>query len=281
MYTLLLHGLSGPRTTSRCSVDTPFNRYPRRALPLLVVLLAAAPLRDWAENPNDNYTRWAEEDRKQAREWMAREGAAGAVGTTDEGSSKEAGERWLSSAAVAPETNRPASWAQPMPLDGVENFHKVSEILYRGSQPTAEGMRNLRALGVRTIVSLRAFHSDRDEIGDVDLGYERIPMKAWNLQRKHVLEFLKIVSNPKATPVMVHCLRGSDRTGAMCAAYRIVIQGWSKDEAVREMLKGGYEYHPAWGGIPERLLDFDVEALRKEAGIPAPASPVVQESAPE
>ena len=64
---------------------------------------------------------------------------------------------------------RPATWAQPIVMEGVPNLHRVSDALYRSAQPTAAGMRHLRKMGVKTIVSLRSFHSDRDEIGDTGL----------------------------------------------------------------------------------------------------------------
>lgn len=48
----------------------------------------------------------------------------------------------------AAETNRPASWAQPVKLDGVPNLYRVNSNLYRSAQPTAEGMRNLTNLGI-------------------------------------------------------------------------------------------------------------------------------------
>ena len=55
-------------------------------------------------------------------------------------------------------------WAQRLGLPGVENLHKVSDKLYRGAQPIKEGMQQLKELGIKTIVNLRSFHSDRGEI---------------------------------------------------------------------------------------------------------------------
>ena len=58
------------------------------------------------------------------------------------------------------EGERPERWAQPIQMKGVPNLHKVSEDLYRSAQPTDEGMRNLKEMGVQTIVNLRSFHTD-------------------------------------------------------------------------------------------------------------------------
>lgn len=171
------------------------------------------------------------------------------------------------SLASEPEINRPASWSRPIQLDGVPNLHKVSDNLYRSAQPTAQGMKNLKQMGIETIVNLRSFHSDRDEIGNTGFAYEHIYMKAWHPERKEAVRFLQIVANPRRTPVLVHCLHGADRTGTMCALYRIAIQGWTKAEAIREMTEGGFNYHTVFGNLPEWIQELDVESIKKEAGI--------------
>jgi len=116
-------------------------------------------------------------------------------------------------------------WAQPLELPGVPNLHKVSEDLYRGAQPSNEGMRQLEKLGIKTVVNLRSVHSDRDEIENTGLSYEHIRMTLWNTQDEDIVRFLKIVTDSNNTPVFVHCQFGADRTGMMCAIYRIVVEG--------------------------------------------------------
>lgn len=169
------------------------------------------------------------------------------------------------------ETNRPASWAKPVRLQGVPNLYQVSDTLYRSAQPTAKGMQNLKANRIKTVVNLRSFHSDRDEIGTTDLGYEHIHMKAWHPEREDVVRFLKIAMNTNQTPVLVHCQYGADRTGTMCALYRVVVQGWTKEEAVREMTDGGYGFHEVWENLPEWIEGLDIESIRKEVGITLPS----------
>jgi protein tyrosine phosphatase (PTP) superfamily phosphohydrolase (DUF442 family) len=163
------------------------------------------------------------------------------------------------------DTNRPASWARPVILEGVPNLHEVSTNLYRSAQPTAQGMRNLKQKGVATVVNLRSFHSDRDEIGETDLAYEHIYMKAWHPEWKEIVRFLRIVSDPKRTPVLVHCQHGADRTGTMCALYRVVVQGWTKEEATREMTQGGFGFHEVWRNLPSWIADLDVESIKRDA----------------
>jgi protein tyrosine phosphatase (PTP) superfamily phosphohydrolase (DUF442 family) len=163
--------------------------------------------------------------------------------------------------------HRPSAWARPLSLPGVPNLHKVSDTLYRSAQPTGAGMRNLKKLGIETIVNLRSFHSDRDEISNTGLAYEHIYMKAWHPEEEDVIRFLQIVTNPKRTPVLVHCQHGADRTGLMVAIYRIVVQGWSREDAAREMTEGGFGFHEVWINLIPWLDALDIDRIKKQVGL--------------
>jgi protein tyrosine phosphatase (PTP) superfamily phosphohydrolase (DUF442 family) len=169
--------------------------------------------------------------------------------------------------AEAPAPNRPAHWAAPIRLEGVANLHKVSDTLFRSAQPSAEGMKNLKAMGIETIVNLRSFHSDRDKIMETGLAYEHIYMKAWHPEGEDAVRFLQIVTNSKRTPVLIHCQHGADRTGAMCAIYRVAVQGWSREEALKEMTEGGFEFHGIWQDLVQWISALDMEEIKKRAGI--------------
>jgi protein tyrosine/serine phosphatase len=163
--------------------------------------------------------------------------------------------------------NRPKTWAQPVELEGVSNLYRVSDKLYRGNQPSPRGMQNLKNLGLKTIINLRSFHSDRDEIAGTGLSYEHIYMKAWHPEEKEVVRFLKIVTDPRRAPVLVHCQHGADRTGTVIAVYRIAVQGWSKAEAIREMTGGGFGFHQVWGNLPRWIQKLDIDRIKRQAGI--------------
>ena len=148
---------------------------------------------------------------------------------------------------------------------------KVSDDLYRSAQPKAEGMKNLAAFGVETVVNVRMFHSDKRRIRDTDLGYERINIKPWHTNEKKVVRFLQIVTDPERTPVLLHCYKGADRTGMLSAMYRIVVQGWTKEAAIEEMKKGGYGFSPFWGNLPRWIKKADIESIRNQVGISYPS----------
>ncbi|MBU0756374.1 MAG: dual specificity protein phosphatase family protein [Planctomycetes bacterium] len=170
-------------------------------------------------------------------------------------------------ATKPPPIDRPAIWAQPLKVPGVPNLYRVDENLYRSAQPTAEGMRYLKKMGVKTIVNLRSFHSDRDEIGEEGLGYEHLHMQAWHPEREEAVRFLQIAVDFDRAPVLVHCRHGADRTGTLCALYRIAVQGWTKEEALREMTEGGFGYHEIWSNLPRWIDEMDIESIRRDAGV--------------
>jgi protein tyrosine phosphatase (PTP) superfamily phosphohydrolase (DUF442 family) len=158
------------------------------------------------------------------------------------------------------------NWAKPIELAGLPNLHKVSDDLYRGAQPSAEGVRQLKNLGVKTIVNLRLLYSDRDKIRGTSFSYHHIPMAAWHPEDKEVISFLKIVTDPNCTPVFVHCQRGAHRTGLMCAVYRIAVQGWSKAEAIDEMTNGDFGFYPGWPNLIDYTNKLNIEDIKRRVG---------------
>ncbi len=158
-------------------------------------------------------------------------------------------------------------WAERLELPGVPNFHKVSENLYRGGQPTAEGMQQLGKMGIKTVINLRSFHSDRDEIKGTALDYEHIYMKPWHAENKEVVRFLQIVTDPNRVPAFVHCQRGADRTGTMCSIYRIAVQGWSKSDAINEMTKGDFGFYSGWQNLVNYILKLDIDEIKRQSDL--------------
>jgi protein tyrosine/serine phosphatase len=163
------------------------------------------------------------------------------------------------------QTERPTSWAMPIEKEGLPNFHKISENLYRGAQPTAIGIKQLKDMGIKTMINLRSFNSDKDEIGSIEIGYEHIYMKTWHPEDEDIVKFLKIVTDKTKMPVFVHCQHGADRTGLMCAIYRVAVCGWSKEAAVDEMVYGGYGFHSVWKNLINYFMNLDIEKIKEKA----------------
>jgi tyrosine-protein phosphatase SIW14 len=173
---------------------------------------------------------------------------------------------------LIPTTGPARIWAQSLECEGVDNFYRVSPNLYRGAQPSEEGLKNLSEMGIKMVISLRQLHGDSDAIGDLPLKYKRLRFNTFRPKDEHVSDFLALVSDPENQPVFLHCKHGSDRTGMMCAVYRVVFDGWTKEEAINEWTKGGFGFH----GIFDDLVKFFRQADLKSL---APAPPTTQPAA--
>jgi protein tyrosine/serine phosphatase len=173
----------------------------------------------------------------------------------------------LSVAACATDSGhvspRPAKWAEPMAVDGVPNLHRISPMLYRSGQPSAEGMKNLEALGIRTVINLRATQSDIDEAKETSLRLQRTEIYTWHVTDDHVIEVMRALRRTGEGPFLIHCNHGSDRTGLMSAMYRVLEQNWTPEDALAEMIEGGYGFHSIWSNIPRYVRDADLRKLRE------------------
>ena len=161
---------------------------------------------------------------------------------------------------------RPVQWAEPVEMEGVSNLHRISPTLYRSEQPTALGMKNLERLGIRTVINLRAFNDDKDEVKGTSLRTERVKILTWRIDDKHVIEVMRMLKKAENGPFLIHCQHGADRTGLMSAMYRVLEQGWTPEDALTELIDGGYGYHSMWKNIVRYVRSVDAASLREAIG---------------
>jgi protein tyrosine/serine phosphatase len=128
-------------------------------------------------------------------------------------------------------------------------------------------MTELKSMGVKTVLNLRTFHSDNKLVSSGEMKLARLHMKPWHAEDEDVVAFLKIASDTNNLPLFVHCQRGADRTGMICAMYRIVYCNWTREDAIKEMTEGGFHFNSDWQNLVNYINKVDVEALKKRAGI--------------
>jgi protein tyrosine/serine phosphatase len=166
----------------------------------------------------------------------------------------------------------PATTGRPMV--GVDNFAPVTGApIYRGGQPTREGYAQLAGgdLKIATIIDLRDDAVDWAEKAVTALGmkYKRIGTNAATVDNEKIRQFLKTVGEAAAAgPVFIHCRQGRDRTGLEVAMYRIMVQGWTREAAIKELRDLGYNrfWFP---GIERFLQTFDASEFRDALVVPA------------
>ena len=120
----------------------------------------------------------------------------------------------LGGCATRPVSPPTRTWEQPCDVcvPGVANFTKVTDKLWRGSQPDMNDpdiFRKLEQIGVKTVINLRHNHDDFDKLKETNIRYLWIPMRAWHPEEEDLVLFLSALrrafADPNLWPVFVHC----------------------------------------------------------------------------
>lgn len=154
------------------------------------------------------------------------------------------------------------------PKEDLPNFHEVHPFLYRSGEPTEAGLKKLKELGVRTIIDLRApserAFDEKKAANDLDMKYIMLTMTSASPTEKQVSTILSTIQKAQDHPdkgkVLVHCAHGSDRTGCMIGIWRVTQEGWSYEDAYKEMRK--YWFTPKF----TKLADAVKVRARANAG---------------
>jgi tyrosine-protein phosphatase SIW14 len=157
-------------------------------------------------------------------------------------------------------------------VGGVPNFATVDpapEAIYRGGQPSKEGFKTLKEMGVKTVIDLRddAVRWEKDVVTKHGMTYVNIPSNAARTSPTTIAAFLTAVSVAER-PIYVHCRRGRDRTGLEIACYRLVNQQdqWTREKAIDDLRRHGHQ-RVFFPGIERYLRTFNPEDF-----MPAPAN---------
>jgi protein tyrosine/serine phosphatase len=138
-----------------------------------------------------------------------------------------------------------------LPMLGVRNGWMVSTLFYRGAQPIYPAdWAVLDRHSIRTVISLREpdeydLEGERTFLGTVGADFHSIPMSDWEPPKlediKRVLQVIDGASNPSlvADPVFLHCKRGADRTGIVCACWQLA-HGVPMGEILDDLRRGGF-----------------------------------------
>ena len=128
----------------------------------------------------------------------------------------------------------------------IYNFAKVNDRYFRGGQPMGDHYADLAAIGVKTVINLIGNEADIDRreqamVEQYGMRYVHIPMNTRKAPTDaEIAKFMSIVDDPNGGAVYVHCVGGRHRTGVMTAVYRMTKDGFSGDQAFKEMKQHKY-----------------------------------------
>lgn len=144
----------------------------------------------------------------------------------------------------------------------IHRFYRVDDHVWRGAQPSEEGLRALATNGAKTILDLRPAEErsgkEQKEAESLGMKYLNDPMNGFSAPtEEQIRNALDTLNDQAAWPVFVHCQYGEDRTGMVIACYRIQHDGWDNRKALNEAEKIGM--HPWERGMHKYILQFHAE----------------------
>jgi tyrosine-protein phosphatase SIW14 len=194
--------------------------------------------------------------------------------------------------AQAPATQEPAKGlttasqevakAHVKAKEDLPNFHQVHPYLYRGGEPTTQGLKQLKDMGIKTIIDLRGseaqVNAEAEQAKKLGMQSINLPMSSKPPTPSQIDTMMKTIKaaekDPLKGPVFVHCAHGSDRTGAMIGLWRVVHDGWDYDTTYKEMRK--YWFTPKFTQLSGTVKQF---ADKQDRSNPAATSAANQNAA--
>jgi tyrosine-protein phosphatase SIW14 len=145
-----------------------------------------------------------------------------------------------------------SAYGEKLRIPFIPNSGRINDHLYRGAQPKAEGLTELKKLGITTIVDLRGEDPEKiawehQQAESLGLRFVHIPVSGWSPPtNEQVVQFLSLFHEDPNQKIFVHCHFGDDRTGVFVATYRMAIEKWPSEQALKEMYFFGFNgfWHP-------------------------------------
>ena len=155
---------------------------------------------------------------------------------------------------------RSPEWAQP--VGNQYNLHQMTPTLYRSALPDERALPLLQTLKIATVINFLP-ESDAQWLQSSDIKQVQLSYRTNHVDDSDVLAAIRAIQAAEADgPVLMHCKHGADRTGLMAAMYRVVVQGWSKEDALNEMTLGGFGSSNGFKDGVRYMMKADVDKLR-------------------
>lgn len=170
------------------------------------------------------------------------------------------------SASAAPATQpatRPAAKAfAPIELKHVHNVHRVTDKVISGSQPEGpEGLAELAALGVRTIISVDGITPDAEGARKLGMRYVHLPISYDGVPAEQGKAIAKAIRELPG-PIYIHCHHGKHRSptaaAVACVAAKLIEPGKAVDVL---RTAGTNENYRGLYGVAESVKPLDDEVL--------------------
>lgn len=151
------------------------------------------------------------------------------------------------------------------PVNGINNFDRVNNNLYRGGQPDNLGIQNLKNLGIKTVINLRMANdvwvAEESLCMANEIIYINVPMNGLLRPTNEQVYKVLLIIDTFPSPVFIHCEHGCDRTGTIVACYRIKRDHWTSKQALSEAKQYGMSILEF--GMKDYIEDFEKNCNEK------------------
>src|SRR3954452_9831765 len=105
------------------------------------------------------------------------------------------------------------SQARGLPVsEGILNFGKVTQTVYRGAQPDAAGLENLQRLGVKSIINLRmtddVWQEEAAGAAAHGIQYTNVPLRGFARPGQDQVDSVLALIDSMPGPVFIQCQHG-------------------------------------------------------------------------
>lgn len=127
----------------------------------------------------------------------------------------------------------------------IPKFIQVNEHIARGGRPSEADVKELKSMGYKTIINIedamKVVKSEMSLAKSLGLQYYSFPMASLREPKDKLVDNILVqLKNPENYPIFIHCQHGEDRTGMMMGFYRFYFEGWSAQQAYKEMKDLGF-----------------------------------------
>lgn len=128
-------------------------------------------------------------------------------------------------------------------IPGIRNGYIVDGSVWRGAQPESWAWTLLASAGCKSVIDLNTPSDELVAQGNLvhNAGIPLFVGYHWNgILPPSLAQIREAIFTLDAfeKPCYVHCEHGSDRTGALCACWRIHNDHWTAEQAMEEALLG-------------------------------------------
>ena len=144
-------------------------------------------------------------------------------------------------------------------------------VLYRSGQLAPDQLAEaIKRYNIRTVINLQwpgeEMSAERALCRRLGVDFVNLPMPGDGLgEQWQFRQILTILDDPDRRPALVHCARGTCRTGAAVAFYRFERDGWTPEDVATELRRQTYHYGLLPGYIYAMVKTRPASLLQAEA----------------